>query len=184
MRLEKVTEELGTADENPGTGGGQSNSIWNVFQGGSTGVVDFGDRDVGDDPRHGTGPGKFSTQGRAADHGEIAEEAGGGGLGIYTAGGRNGGGGLQGYWGLYTKVEEHGCAIYCDATDSVPLQEVGAEAGSLGLLGVTGTGGDRPSGYERECGGGGRGGGEGTRRGGAGGDNGKELKAGDIMWCI
>ena len=52
------------------------------FQGGSSGSVAFQVRDVGPDPPHKTGPGKFSAQGRAADHREAYKE--GGGLGVST----------------------------------------------------------------------------------------------------
>ena len=52
--------------------------------------VDFRVRDVGDDPPHGPGPGKFSAQGCAADHRKTAEAMGGGGLVISTAGESNG----------------------------------------------------------------------------------------------
>ena len=139
-------------------------------------------------PPHGMGPGKFSTQGRAADHGETAKETGGGELVISTACGSNVRGGLLGDRGLHTKEVEHGSAIYCNATNSVPLQEVSAEAGSLGFSEVVGTGRDQPSRCE-EAGGGGRGKGrqgegEEKGRGGVVGDVRQELKMGNIMWYI
>ena len=46
--------------------------------------------------------------------------------------------------------------IYCYATDSGNLQEVGTEAGSLDFLEVVGTGGDQPIGCEGVGGGGGQ----------------------------
>ena len=129
---------------------------------------------MGANPPHGTGPGKFSTQGRAADHGETAKETEGGGMGISTTGVRNGGGGLQGDQGIHTKEAEHTRAIYCDATNSEPLQKVGTDAGSLGFLEVVGTRGDRPRGCKEDGGGGYRTvGGEGRRRVGAVGDDGQ-----------
>ena len=91
------------SDEDPGTGRGQPEGIRDVFQGGSTGGVDFRVRYLGADPPHWTGPRKFSTQGRAVDHGKTAVETEGGGLGLSNAGVSNGGGGLQGYQGLHPK---------------------------------------------------------------------------------
>ena len=44
-KLEKGAEELGAADEDPGTGGGKTNGIWDVLQCGSTrGVAFWGQR--------------------------------------------------------------------------------------------------------------------------------------------
>ena len=85
-KLEKSMEDLGAADEDTGPGGGRSEVIQDVLQGGSAGSVGFWVRDVGPDPPHGTGPGEFSAQGQAADHQEAAKEAGGGGLVLPTAG--------------------------------------------------------------------------------------------------
>ena len=118
---EKGAEELGMVEKDPGIGGGQPEDVRDAFQGVSIGDVALPVRDVGDDPPHGTGPGKFSTQGSAADQGETAEETGGRGLGTSTAGGSNEVGRLRGDWGLYPKEEEHGRAIYCNATNSGPL---------------------------------------------------------------
>ena len=52
-------EELGTYDEDPGTRGGQPEGIRDVFIDGSIGGAYFRFRDLGTDPPHGTGPGKF-----------------------------------------------------------------------------------------------------------------------------
>ena len=48
-----------TSDKDPGTGWSQHEGVWDIFQGGSTGSVAFGVKDVGDDPPHDTGPGIF-----------------------------------------------------------------------------------------------------------------------------
>ena len=64
------------------------------FQGGGTGGADIRVRDVGADPPHGTGPGKFSTQGYPVYNRETAEEIGGGGVVILTASSIDGGGGI------------------------------------------------------------------------------------------
>ena len=61
-------------DKDTSIGGVQPEGIRDVFQGGSTGGVAFRVRDVGADLPHGTGSGTFSTQGRAADHGETAKK--------------------------------------------------------------------------------------------------------------
>ena len=91
---------------------------------------------------------------------------GGGGLGISYVGDSNGGDELRGDWVLHFKETEHGRAIYCNTIDSGSLLEDGVETGGLGCLVVVGTGAYQFSGYEG-AGRGGRGGGEGRRRGGA-----------------
>ena len=60
-------------------------------------------------------------------------------LGISTADGSNKGCGFRGDRGLYPKEAEHGCAIYCDTTNSGPLREVGEEGGGLVFFGMVGT---------------------------------------------
>ena len=42
---------------------------------------------------------------------------------------------------LYSANVEYGCAVYCDATDSGPVQGRGEEAGVTGRDVVLGTGG-------------------------------------------
>ena len=42
-------------------------------------------------------------------------------LGIYSAGGVNGGSGLRGDWDIRHKEAEYDRSVYCDATDSGPL---------------------------------------------------------------
>ena len=72
----KGLEELGVADKDTGLGEVSSEVIRDVLQGGSSGGVALRFGDVGPDPPHGTGPGKFSIQGRAADHRCTDEEVG------------------------------------------------------------------------------------------------------------
>ena len=64
-------------DKDTGTGGRQPTGLGDVLQGGGTGGPSIWVRDVGDDPRHGKGPGKFPAQGLQADYGEAAEYIGG-----------------------------------------------------------------------------------------------------------
>ena len=93
-KLEKGAEELGAADENHGLVEDRPEGIWDIIQGSSSGSVYFRVRDVGTDPLHGTGPGKFSAQGCAADHREVPKDTGVRGLVLSTAGVSYGGGGV------------------------------------------------------------------------------------------
>ena len=47
-------------------------------------------RDVGPEPPYGVGPGKLPKQGCATYHHDSAQEAGGGGMGVSSAGGSDG----------------------------------------------------------------------------------------------
>ena len=85
-------EELGTSGEDSGTGGRQPTYLGNIFQGGSAGGSFIRVGGVGDDPPHGTIPGKLPKQGRQADYGESAKEKVAWGLGVTTAGDSYGGG--------------------------------------------------------------------------------------------
>ena len=49
---------------------------------------------MGYEPPYGAGPGQFPAQGCAKDQRESAKEAEGGGIGISSAGGSDGGGGF------------------------------------------------------------------------------------------
>ena len=69
-KLEKVAEVLGAADEDPGPGGVQPEGIRDFLEDDFSGGVAFWVGDVGPDPLHRTGPGKYSVQGCAADHRE------------------------------------------------------------------------------------------------------------------
>ena len=66
-------------------------------------------------------PEQISAQGCAMAHREVAEAAGGGELGISSAGSGNGGSRLQGDQGLRHEEAEYGHKIYCDATNYGPL---------------------------------------------------------------
>ena len=76
---------------------------------------------MGPDPLDGAGPEHIPEQGRATSHQERAEAEGGRDMGISSAGGSNGGGGLRGDWVLHHEEAEYGFAIYCGATDYGPL---------------------------------------------------------------
>ena len=75
-KLDKGSEELGADDEDPGTVWGIPEGIRDILQGGISGSVAFWFGKVGPEPPHGTVPRQFSTQVRAVDHQEAAEEAG------------------------------------------------------------------------------------------------------------
>ena len=61
-----------------------------LLQIGSAGDVAFQGRDMGIEPQYGAGPENLSAQGRAMAHREATEAAGGGELGISSAGSGNG----------------------------------------------------------------------------------------------
>ena len=64
------------------------------FQGGGAGGYFVWVGDVGVEPPHGTGSGKFLAQGRHEDYGEAAKATGRWGIGGTTVGESNGGGGV------------------------------------------------------------------------------------------
>ena len=59
-QLQKGVKDFGAADEDPGTGGGQPEGIWDVIQGGSADNVAVWVGEEGAEPPHWTGPGEFS----------------------------------------------------------------------------------------------------------------------------
>ena len=67
---------MGMADEDSGTGGCQTKGLRDVLQGSGTGGAAIWVGDVGAEPLHETGPGKFLTRGPKADNGETTEETG------------------------------------------------------------------------------------------------------------
>ena len=83
----RLTRILGQEGASPRVSG-------DVFQGGGTCSAIIWVKHVGDDPPHGTGPGKLPTWGRKADNRETAEEMGVGGMEIPTTSGIDGGGGI------------------------------------------------------------------------------------------
>ena len=87
-------KELGTAEEDSGTGGCQPKGLGDFLQGGVTGGADIWVGDMGDDLLNRTSPGKPPTRGRKANNREAEKNMGGGGMLIPTAGGSNGGGGI------------------------------------------------------------------------------------------
>ena len=64
-------------------------------------------------------------------------------MGLPASGGGTRGSGVRGDREVGNKEAEHGCAIYCDATDSGPLQEGHSVAGSKGVLAVVEIGRNR-----------------------------------------
>ena len=70
-------EELGMDGEDTVTGGRQPTCLGDVIQGGGEGGSSIRVGDVGDEPQHGKGTGKFPAQGLQADYGEAAEYIGG-----------------------------------------------------------------------------------------------------------
>ena len=99
-------------------------------------------RDMGADGKDGEGPGQFSVQVRAEDHGETAAAREGRELVLPFVGGRN-----EGYMdGLDTDINppeaEYGCAIYYDAADYGPVQKGHPAARRAGSSAVVGTDGD------------------------------------------
>ena len=125
-------EDLGTVGEDSGTVGCQTKGLGDVLQGSGTDSASIWVREVGADPPHGTGPGKLPSRGCKMYNRETAEETGGWGLGISTAGGSDVGGRLLGDRVFYHKEVEHVCAVRCNAAYYGPLQEDGVESGGLG----------------------------------------------------
>ena len=97
---------------------------------------------MGTDSGDGEGPGQFSVQGRAEDHGEAAAAKEVRELVLPFVGGSN-----EGYRdGSDTDVNppeaEYGRAIYCDAADSGPVRKGYPAARRAGSPAVVGTDGD------------------------------------------
>ena len=72
-------------------GGGRPEDIGVVLLGGRTGGVAFRVKDVGPYPPYGADPGHILAQGRTPDLREEAKAAGGWDMGVYSAGGSDGG---------------------------------------------------------------------------------------------
>ena len=89
---------------------------------------------MGTDSKDGEGPGKFSVQGRAEDHGEAAVAREGRELVLTFVGGSNEGDMDGSDTDVNPPEAEYGCAIYCDVADYGPVQK--------GHLAVVGTDGD------------------------------------------
>ena len=87
-------EELGTYGKYNGMGWRHHTGLGYVLQCGGAGISSIWIRDVGADPPHGTGPGKFSAQGRQADYREAAKATLGWGMVVPTAGDSNVAGGI------------------------------------------------------------------------------------------
>ena len=124
---------------------------------------------MGTHSEDGEGPGHISVQGREGGHWEssVAEERRE--MGLPACDGGTGGSGARGDTEVNNTEAEHGCAIYCDAADSGPMQAGHSAARSAGVSAVVGSGRNRPGGG-KETGGGvnneiGDGVGGGVRRG-------------------
>ena len=64
-------------------------------------VLPFGGRYVGPEPTHIVDPDKLPAQGCATAHQEASEAGGGGGMGLSSTGGSDGGRGFRGDHGIY-----------------------------------------------------------------------------------
>ena len=73
---------------------------------------------MGPDPPDREGPEQLPAHVCTTALREASDVEGGGGMVISPAGGRDGGSGIWGDWGLHHKEEEYGREIYCNATDS------------------------------------------------------------------
>ena len=71
-------------------------------------------------------------------------------LDIPAAGGDNEGGGNGGDTDFNYTEAEYGCAIHCDAADSVPMRAGHLAARRADISAVVGTDGDRPEGIARK----------------------------------
>ena len=66
-------EELGTGVKNTGMRGRHPTGLGGVLQGGGAGGSYIQVRDVGDEPLHGKGPGKFPAQGHQAHYRGVSQ---------------------------------------------------------------------------------------------------------------
>ena len=94
---------------------------------------------MGSDEEDGKGPGQFSFQGRAEDHGEAAVAQEGRDLVLPFVGGSNEGGRDFPDTDVNPPEVEYGRAIYCDAADSEPVRKFHQAARRAGILVVVGT---------------------------------------------
>ena len=86
---------------------------------------------MGDEPAHGTGPGKLPAQVCHEDYREVAKATGGWGIGVPTTGDINIRGRFSGYGWLCPEEEEYCCTVHRDAANSRPLREEDAEVGVM-----------------------------------------------------
>ena len=93
---------------------------------------------MGADSEDGEGPGLFSVQGRAEDHGEASAAREGRELVLPFVGGSNEGDRDSLDTDINPTEAEYGCAIYCDAADSVPVRKGHLAARRAGILAVVG----------------------------------------------
>ena len=108
-------------DKNFELGGGGPESIGAFIQSGCAGFVDFGAEMWVLTSRMEWALSRFHHRFAQWLTGGADKISGGGEFGISSAGGGNGGSGIQGYQCLHHNEAEYGCTIYFDATDYVPL---------------------------------------------------------------
>ena len=91
---------------------------------------------MGTDSEDGKGPGQFSVQGRAEDHGEAAVAQERRDLLLPFFGGSDEGSRDRSDTDVNTPEAEYGRTIYCDAADSGPVQKGHSAARCAGILAV------------------------------------------------
>ena len=99
--------------------------------------------DVGSDSKDGAGAERVPTWGGEATHWETGMEREVREMALPLPIGGHEGGGINGYPDFDSEKSEHGRAVHCDATASVPMQGGKRERGSEGAAKVVGAGGYR-----------------------------------------
>ena len=87
---------------------------------------------VGGYPPYGSGPGGFPRPGGASTDGAVAAAEVRQDMGLHLGGGGERGGGVQANGDLHLELAEYGRAVYCDVTNSGPVQGGGEESGVTG----------------------------------------------------
>ena len=129
-------------DEDTDKGGGEDTGVRIFLQSRCPVGVSLLSGDMGGYPPHGTVPGGFTRPGGAATTREASTEEAGWDMGVHLGGGGKIGGGVLDDGDLHLAKAEYGRTVYCDTTDSGPVQGGGEEAGGTGRDTVVGTGGD------------------------------------------
>ena len=115
-------------------------------------------RDVGGYPLHGTGPGGFPVPCVAATDEEAETAEVRWDMLVHLGGGDKRVGVVQANGDLHLVKAEYGRALYCNVTNSGPVQGGGEEVGDMGRASVVGTGSNLPERGKRDSGGGSGGG--------------------------
>ena len=103
---------------------------------------------MGDEPRHGTGPGGVSTQVHVTENMEESQAAIVRELEITSARDENAGRRVQIYGRVCAEEVEYDCAIHHDATNYGPLRGYSTDDRDVGGNKVVGTGGPEPGSSE------------------------------------